>query len=110
MARVFVERDEGGETLSFGLEDAEPEGQSSLLRGAPKSIEGLIREDDFTGITAALPAGTTAMIVLFEHVWLRDLGSAIEASGGRVLISERIPGEVVDAVEDAALEVTTERS
>jgi hypothetical protein len=32
---------------------------------------------------------------------LRDLQAGIEASGGRVLRTERIPGEVVDAVEEA---------
>ena len=55
-----------------------------------------------TQITDELPIGTTAMIVLFEHLWLRDLRAAIEASGGQVMFTEHIPGAVVDQVEEAA--------
>jgi hypothetical protein len=69
--------------------------------GIAQSIDGLISGSDVLEIAEDLAPGTSALIVLFEHVWLRDLRAGIEASGGRVLLTERIPGEVVDAVEEA---------
>jgi len=53
-------------------------------------------------VAAGLEPGATALIVLFEHIWLRELRAAVERSSGRVVFAERIPGEIVDAVENMA--------
>ena len=34
---------------------------------------------------------------MIEHAWARDLASAIAGSDGQVVLSERIPREVVQA-------------
>jgi hypothetical protein len=98
---LFVRKDLDGEPHSFELEDVEAEDEYAHLRGVPQTIDGLIGPQDVEEITDELPAGSTAMIVLFEHVWMRDLRAAIEASGGQLMRTEHIPGPVVDAVEEA---------
>lgn len=99
---LFVHKDLDGTQRSFELEDVGADNDFGHLQGVPQSIDGLIGPDDVAQVSDALPAGATAMIVLFEHLWLRDLRAALEATGGQVLFAERIPGEVVDAVEEAA--------
>jgi hypothetical protein len=99
---LFVEKDLDGHSHPFELADVEADEAYQHIRGVPQSIDGLIGPEDIDSIAAQMAPGATAMIVLFEHMWLRDLRSAIEASGGEILRNERIPGPVVDAVELAA--------
>ncbi len=101
---LFVRKEEDGSHRTFELQDVEADTSYAHLQGVPQTIDGLIAADDVEDITNALMPGMTAMIVLFEHLWLRDLRAAIENSGGRVVFTQRIPGEVVDAVEHVAQE------
>ena len=99
---LFLQKDTEGKVRSFELDEVDSDEAYAQFRGVPQTIDGLISPDDVKDISDELPPGTTALIVLFEHVWLRDLRAAVEASGGRLLLSERVPGEVVDAVAEAA--------
>jgi hypothetical protein len=100
---LFVRKDPDGNQFTFELEDVSDDDAYSHLYGVPGEIDGLVAEEDVAEFVDELPPGTTAMIVLFEHMWLRDLRVAIEASGGQVMFTERIAGEVVDEVESAVL-------
>ncbi len=99
---LFLEKDRDGQVRSLELDEVMAEESYAGFAGVAQSVDGLIASSDVLEIAEDLAAGTSALIVLFEHVWLRELRAAIEASGGRVLLAERIPGEVVDAVADAA--------
>jgi hypothetical protein len=99
---LFLRKDRDGTVRSMELDEVMADQDYSGFSGVAQSIDGLISGSDVLEIAQDLAPGTSALIVLFEHVWLRDLRAGIEASGGRVLLAERIPGEVVDAVEDAA--------
>jgi uncharacterized membrane protein len=99
---LFLRKDRDGTVRSMELDEVMADQDYSGFGGVAQSIDGLIAGSDVLEIAQDLAPGTSALIVLFEHVWLRDLRAGIEASGGRVLLAERIPGEVVDAVEEAA--------
>jgi hypothetical protein len=99
---LFLRKDRDGTVRSMELDEVMADQDYSGFGGVAQSIDGLISGSDVLEIAQDLAPGTSALIVLFEHVWLRDLRAGIEASGGRVLLAERIPGEVVDAVEEAA--------
>jgi hypothetical protein len=47
--------------------------------------------------------GATAVVLLFEHLWAISARRAMEETGGRVVLMERIPGSVVDEIEAAAV-------
>ena len=100
---LFVRKEEDGTPRMLELEEVATEDDFRQFNGVPQEIDGLIAEADVEEFAEAIPAGTTAMLVLFEHTWLRELRQAVEASGARVVFTERIPGEVVDAVEEVAL-------
>ncbi len=99
---LFVQKNEDGSERTFELDEVAGDQNFAEFRGIPQEIDGLIGPDDVAEISQDMPAGATAMIILFEHAWLRDLRRAVESSGGQVMFTERIPGEIVDAVEEAA--------
>ena len=100
---LFVQKTSEGDVRTFELDEVAGDNAYSGYGGIAQAIDGLIAPGDVKEISDELLPGTTALIVLFEHVWLRDLRQAVETSGGQLLLAERIPGEVVDAVERAAL-------
>jgi hypothetical protein len=102
---LFVQKSSDGNIRTFELDEVAGDHAYAGYGGIAQAIDGLIAPGDVKEISDDLLPGTTALIVLFEHVWLRDLRQAVEASGGVVLFTERISGEVVDAVEQAALRV-----
>jgi hypothetical protein len=61
------------------------------------SVPGLLSEADIVEIAASLPPDSTEAVLLVEHVWATGFAQAVRASGGQLLMSERIPGDVVDA-------------
>ena len=99
---LFVQKATDGTLRTFELEEMEHNAAYSGLEGVPHAVDGLIGTEDVADISAEVPPRTTALVVLYEHAWMRDLRDAVEASGGQVLYSERIPGAVVDAVAEAA--------
>ena len=48
-----------------------------------------------------LPAGSSALALVFEHRWMIPVRDAIKDSGGMLLAEARVPGEVVEEVLDA---------
>ncbi len=97
---LFLQKNADGDVRSFELDEVAKDKAYKGFRGVAQEIDGLIAPDDVKEISDALPSGTTAMIVLFEHTWLRELRHAVEVSGGKLVFSQRIPGEVVDAVAE----------
>ena len=105
---LFVRKDDDGTARMLELEEVAAEDAFRQFDGVPQTVDGLIAEADVEEFAEEIPAGSTAMLVLFEHMWLRELRQVVEASGGRVMFTERIPGEVVDAVEDVAMVMASE--
>ena len=52
---------------------------------------GLISTDDVDEVSALLEPGTTAMAMLVEHVWTKDLAGAVAAAGGVLVASAHVP-------------------
>jgi len=63
---------------------------------------GLIGDEDVDGIVAELEPGTSALAILLENTWARQLAGAVLGSGAIVLAAERIPAAVVNEVAELA--------
>jgi uncharacterized membrane protein len=64
---------------------------------------GLAARDDVDEVSIAIERDTTVLVMLIEHAWATDLTEAIEAAGGSVLASLRIPRpQVEEAVRTRA--------
>jgi len=100
---LFLQKNADGSVRSFEIDEIEATHAHAAFGGIAQSMDGLIAPEDVIEISDEMPAGTTVLVVLFEHLWLRDLRAAVERSGGQLMLDERIPGEIVDAVADAAM-------
>ncbi|WP_029291636.1 DUF6325 family protein [Cellulomonas sp. HZM] len=66
---------------------------------------GLTSEEDVDEVVGALEPGTSALVLVVEHLWSVGLQRAIFAAGGELLASERIPADVVDELSELADEL-----
>ena len=60
-------------------------------------ISGLLSEADLTNVAGDLGPGRAEAVFLVEHLWVTEFASAVRAAGGTLLMSERIPGAVIEA-------------
>ena len=56
----------------------------------------LLTEDDARQLNADLGPDAAVALLVFEHRWVAGIADAIEAAGGSVVMSERIPRRVID--------------
>lgn len=98
---VFVQRVSEDETtiVEFGQDDED--GDVARVGALMGEALGLISDEDVDMLTAELPVGAAAAILVFEHTWVRPLRDAITAAGGELIDSIRVPGPVVQEVLDA---------
>ncbi len=90
---VVVSRDDEGLTLTeYESDDAADHDLPELELG----LSGLLSEDDLFEIAADLEPGTSAAVVVLEHVWARDLASRLARVGGVVVSTERIGAPAVN--------------
>ena len=67
------------------------------LEAAIEDVLDLLNDEDLLAIGESLEPGSSAVAIVIEHAWARDLASAIAGSDGHVVLSERIPREIVQA-------------
>lgn len=94
---VFVTKDTEGDVVGIELSDLDASVHSAF---SPHIEEpsGMLSDEDIEDLGADLPPGSSAAILLFEHVWATKFQQAVVNSGGELLASIRIPKEVVDEV------------
>ncbi|WP_027345880.1 DUF6325 family protein [Hamadaea tsunoensis] len=95
---LFVRRTHDDDILTFELGQLPESMSSNHLNQLVQSIDGMIGDEDVDDVAADLEPGHTAAILIFEHAWLRGMREALSRAGGEVVLVERIPGPVVDAV------------
>jgi hypothetical protein len=76
-----------------GYAVTEPELVSALadLRSVDGEVGGLLSEDDISLACRALPADSSALILVAEDRWAQELADAARSGGGRIVGGERIP-------------------
>jgi hypothetical protein len=64
----------------------------------------MIKAADIELVGQKLENNSTAAVMLFEHLWAIRLKDALVKAGGRVVMNERIPADVVqEALDDLSL-------
>ena len=61
-------------------------------------VSGMLSDEDIEDLSDDLAPGSSAALLLFEHVWATKFRDAVVGSGGELVASIRIPKEVVDEV------------
>ncbi len=99
---VILQKDERDEVLIQELKDLK-ESDLQLLEPLRAEISGMVTADDIRLIGKRLKRQTTAAIMLFENLWAIRLKQDVFDGGGRLVMHERIPNEIVaEAIRDLA--------
>jgi hypothetical protein len=101
---AFVHKEDDGTVSGLALTDLDHDGTLDLVQFEGAS-SGLMGQDDYDEAGAALEAGASAAILVYENSWAAPFVAAVRKSGAQVVANGRIPAEdVLQAVEalDAA--------
>lgn len=93
---AFITKDEDGSVAIIELSDLSSESKIELDE-AIEDVLDLLNDEDLLIIADALEPGSSAVAIVIEHAWARDLASAIAGADGQVVLNERIPREIVQA-------------
>jgi hypothetical protein len=61
----------------------------------------LLSENDVQRLSESLGPNSSAALILFEDRWALRFAEAVRSAGGNVVLSERIPRQVVEELESA---------
>ena len=92
---VIIQKDQDGNYQVLEIEELTPE---SIAIFDPLNVEisGIIQVEDIEVIAGAMENNTTAALLLLENLWAIKFGEAAVRSGGRLVMFDRIPFEVVN--------------
>jgi hypothetical protein len=98
---VFVKKELDGTVVGLTVSDlaADDKPDLAVFEGASS---GLLGGDDVDEAGAALEAGSSAAILVYENLWAAPFAAAIRRGGGQLVASGRIPIEAVISALDAA--------
>ncbi len=99
---VILHKDHKGEVAVQELQELLP-AELQLLEPLRAEISGMITVDDIKMVGKKLKEDTIAVIMLFENLWVTRLRQDVFDGGGRLVMHERIPTDVVaEAIKDLA--------
>lgn len=97
---VILQKNDKGEVLVKELNELPP-ADLLLLEPLRAEISGMITAEDIKTIGKKLKKNKRAAIMLFENLWAIRLKQDVFDGGGRLVMYERIPNEVVaEAIRD----------
>jgi Family of unknown function (DUF6325) len=100
---LVVHKDQAGVARAVELDDLDPD-ELAVFDHLDGEVMGLLSDEDIDVATADLLPGSTAAMLVWENVWAAPLATAVRDAGGRILGSDRVPHDVVEAaVRDAEL-------
>ncbi|MCC6313417.1 MAG: DUF1269 domain-containing protein [Thermomicrobiales bacterium] len=104
---VFARKNAQGE---IAWSEAAALGKTLGLDDIASGLTEMLSEDDIEVLTAAMAPGSSAGVMLFENVWAQRFSDAVRASGGELVLSERIPGFIIDELQAALEELEEEET
>ena len=99
---AVVSKDGEGNATIFEMQELSPDVADALI-ALTGEVSGLLSEEDLLGVAEDLAPNSTAAAILVEHIWATRFAQAVRAAKGDLLLSERIPGAVIDEVRATLL-------
>jgi hypothetical protein len=94
---VFVLKELNGDTASLEVDQMD-----ELVRfgGIDGEVGGLVNSEDIDYVAASLPAGNSALVLVWEDLWATPLVDAMRESGGVLVEGARIPHDLIEGALD----------
>lgn len=99
---IFVQKDSEGVLTILEVDDL-PEESASVWNSVIHDVEGILTPDDATILAADLPNNRSAVLVLYENTWAREMSKIITDARGEVLAMTRIPRGVMSELEAGSI-------
>ena len=97
---LVLKKDDDGSLEAFELSDLD-EAEVGELRTYESELAMLLSEEDVTSLAAAIEAGSSAAVLVWENAWAAPFGSAVRRAGGQLVASGRIPTQALLAAIEA---------
>ncbi len=101
---VFVGKDDEGNTISLEFDQMD---ELAGFNDCDGEVGGLVGPEDLDHVAAGLPEGNSALVIVWEDAWARTFVEAVEASGGIVIESARVPRDLVESAMAELAEALT---
>lgn len=89
-----------GEVMILEMQDLPADIAAAMTR-LTGAISGLLSEADLLDLADDLEPDTSVAAFLCEHIWATGFATAVRKAGGTLVMSERIPGDTIDAARAA---------
>lgn len=96
---AVVMKDASGEVLILEMQEL-PDDVAEAMRKIAGEVRGLMSEADLMEVADTLEPDSTVAALLVEHIWASRFADAVRSAGGELLLSERIPGSLVDQARE----------
>jgi uncharacterized membrane protein len=93
---VFIQKSEDGAVDVLELSQL-PDDELSAFDVVDGEVDELLTEEDVAELAELVPAGDSALMVVWENTWAAKVVAAVQRADGRVVFHDRIPAEQVQA-------------
>ena len=98
---AFVGKGEDGSVLTLEVTDLDPD-VAAGLENLGIAGSGLFSEEDLEAAGEELEPNSSAVLLVWENIWAKNVAVAMRAAGGELLDFGRLPHDVVQAAREYA--------
>lgn len=99
---AIVIKKAGGDVMILEMQDLPADVAAAMTR-LNGDVSGLLSEADLLELAEDLAPDSTVAAFLCEHIWASGFAGAVRKAGGTLIMSERIPGDIIDAARATLL-------
>ncbi|MGE0539818.1 MAG: DUF6325 family protein [Dehalococcoidia bacterium] len=92
---LFVNKDADGTVVMVDINDLDDD-DFSQFDPIVQDVTGMLTEDDVQYFGATLAPNSSMAMMLFENTWATKFRDAVLNAKGELVLSERIPKQVID--------------
>lgn len=91
---TFVAKDQDGSVRSLELDEL-PTHVADHFADLDGEVEGLLTDEDILELASGLEPGSSGVLLVWESTWAAEFAQAVRGSGGRLVLREQVPHEIV---------------
>jgi hypothetical protein len=95
---LFIKKDADGSLTIIEVDEVDEDEVYDAFDPLVPEVNGFLSESDAITLAQSLEANSSAALLLFENVWATRFRDAIVNAKGQVLLNERIPHSVIEAL------------
>lgn len=96
---ALISKDKDGKYTALELNDLTDEEYAQFVPLA-EHMDPLFTPEDMTTLAESVPPNSSALVLLWQNIWTQKFRRAVANADGEVLVHERVPAEVLNAVMD----------